>query len=531
MSAHLEASRSPDFRNQSDELFSRFFERRAIRKIGSQPRDESILWWLKAQTVVPLRREFQEALSHLVDPDFRRLVASIHSFAPSEDSLDSFDPTFEFVILSRDGSLLAAAHDGTLRVWDLNRPTSEPVRLRKASDGALRAAINLGALTAAINLGALTAAINLGALTAAINSNRRPSADDRRAAAAISSSGKRLVVAGPNAAAQIWRLDKPDAEPDILLGGEEPISNLAFNPDGSYLLTSSESGPARVWRVDQPPLEPVVIDKRRGFVRCIAFSPDGSRILIARDEPSLTPAYNSTALLWSMDRLTAEPAVLKVPRGSISAVAFTPDGSKIVGTSRRWEEGAESPTEWICRVDQPAADPLILKAPSRKEGSVPLLFSRIIAFSPDGSSLVTILEAEKFRACLWRLDSPKHPPKLLGSSESTTAAVFTPDGSRVVTGNIDGVAKIWRVEQPDSPIVLFRVGKAIQELAFQEESRLVTLETGGPARIWSLDRSDDQPRGSAIEPLLRGDPETLLADWQKRLGLKIGDDGKIVPLH
>jgi hypothetical protein len=36
---------------------------------------------------------------------------------------------------------------------------------------------------------------------------------------------------------------------------------------------------------------------------------------------------------------------------------------------------------------------------------------------------------------------------------------------------------------------------------------------------------------SAEDPPIEGDPETLLDEWQKRLALKIGDDGEIVPAN
>ena len=56
--AHVESSRFPAFVSRSDELFARFFERRAVRAAYAERRDEAILWWLKALTILPAAKSF-----------------------------------------------------------------------------------------------------------------------------------------------------------------------------------------------------------------------------------------------------------------------------------------------------------------------------------------------------------------------------------------------------------------------------------------------------------------------------------------
>jgi WD40 repeat protein len=219
----------------------------------------------------------------------------------------------------------------------------------------------------------------------------------------------------------------------------------------------------------------------------------------------------------------------------IWAVAFSPDGSRIVGLDDNdILDSDESLKERvrIWRTDQPTADPLVLKVSGRMYRQGPL--SPIdpidsIAFSRNGSRLVTLfLSSEGATARLWHLDSLGEPPILL--SGVINAAAFTPDGSRVVTVDEYDGAQLWRVEQPTEPRVLFGRRDSVEQLAFRDDSRLVTLGPGGMARIWSLDPSGDRLHVSADDPRIEGDPETLLREWQRRLALEIREDGEIGPV-
>jgi WD40 repeat protein len=181
---------------------------------------------------------------------------------------------------------------------------------------------------------------------------------------------------------------------------------------------------------------------------------------------------------------------------------------------------------------EPTADPLVLKVQGRVEFNDPSFSVDPIAFSREGSRLVTLSLAGERTARLWRLDLPREPPIPLLASAWIRAAAFTTDGSRVVIAAEDGVVHTWRVEEPTARPVQFRGhDRPIKELAFNSDgSRLVTLGADGTARIWSLDQSGTRPHGSADDRPIEGDPKTFLNEWQKRLGLKIGEDGEIVPV-
>src|SRR5678810_405771 len=63
-------------------------------------------------------------------------------------------------------------------------------------------------------------------------------------------------------------------------------------------------------------------------------------------------------------------------------------------------------------------------------------------FSPDGSRVLTA--SSDHTARLWDASSGKPLATLSGHSDSVQSAVFSPDGSRVLTGSSDNTALVWQ---------------------------------------------------------------------------------------
>ncbi len=311
-SAHAEASRFPDFRNQSDELLTRFFERRALRAALPEQRDETILWRLKALAVLPARPELRRAVSQFVDPGYVRLVRTIRT---GLDLGTDRDLTHRFKLLSHDGRFLAAlpSDDGILRVWDLENSDHDPLILR-------------GRVARVFIL-------------------------------AISPDGKHLVVVERPGRALHWRLDQPAADPDLLkVDGE--VRQLVFSPDGNQLVAASYTE-AQLWRLDHPNERPVAFPGQVGRLLCLTFSPDGTRIAIVGGTTlAQGPTRISTPRLWRVDQPTSVPVELEPQKHPISDVAFSPDGSHLVTVD------AAAPCAIRCwRVDQPSAGPVVNTLP------------------------------------------------------------------------------------------------------------------------------------------------------------------------
>jgi WD40 repeat protein len=338
----------------------------------------------------------------------------------------------------------------------------------------------------------------------------------------MSSNGKHLVIGGVDGTSSLWELEAPDAEPAILKGHKDRVRNVAFSLDGSFVLTSGVDGTVRRWRVGEPTAEPVVINPP-GDISVVAFSPDGSRVLTV----SIERTRNKTILLlWGLNDPTPRPVEL-FGRGSFTRnAAFSLDGSIIGSWATDFDDIGESQgSVRIWSVKPPSPNPRVLPVPGRIGSEDSRITFDPIVFSPDGSRLVAL-------SLLWNLASPREPPIRLRASAPMSAAAFAPDGSRLVTGTSDGVVELWRAKQPTAaPVRLVGHKSAIRELAFQGGSQLVTLGADGTARIWSVDPPGGGHDGSASEPQISGNPERLLAQWQKKLALEITNDGEIVPVR
>jgi WD40 repeat protein len=113
---------------------------------------------------------------------------------------------------------------------------------------------------------------------------------------------------------------------DVTLGGGPDgaydVWDAQFSPDGERVAAITERGPIFVWRLDDP-TRPDVLRGHVGHENGLEFAADGRLA---------TAGGDGTVRVWPV-----EPGPEVVMRGhttEASGVAFWPDGSKVVSTSR-----------------------------------------------------------------------------------------------------------------------------------------------------------------------------------------------------
>lgn len=349
------------------------------------------------------------------------------------------------------------------------------------------------ALAAQVALAAYQASPTVQARSSLLDSTGMPTptrfvgpAGEMRAVA--SPDGQLLALSSSDGVTRLWRAVPPgQSEPDSLAGyrlaGELPpvdgpvsVYGSAFHPDGQILAVGTANGEVILWDLTSidAPRRVAVLDAGQVAVYTLAFSGDGHQLAAGTSEPAV--------LRWSVPSgATAEPAEL--PKiigefaGNVQAVDFHPTSDLLAtgssdGSMRVWRAPGDGP------------------ATLAGEASVgePTNFVHAVAFSPDGNLLAS---GEKDRAArIWDVRDPATPVQqgaLLGGFGSWVNAVgFSPDGRTLVAGSSDNTVRMFAVAdgQPQGVWPTPAVVTATQFVG--SGAALLTGEVDGVARLWPV---------------------------------------------
>ncbi|MFD1542410.1 WD40 repeat domain-containing protein [Nonomuraea guangzhouensis] len=151
-------------------------------------------------------------------------------------------------------------------------------------------------------------------------------------ALALDAKGARLAIGGPDSVVHLR--DLATGKSAELMGHAKPVNSLDFTRDGTYLATGSEDGTARVWNVATG-VSVTTLKSDAESVMSVAFNPDGTRLA--------TGSFDGTVRIWDV----ATGLVVTELKGQsqyLSAVAFNANGTRLAtgssdGTARVWELG------------------------------------------------------------------------------------------------------------------------------------------------------------------------------------------------
>src|SRR5262249_46080330 len=150
------------------------------------------------------------------------------------------------IAVSADGKLLASAHHGRVRIWDLK--TGKPLR-------------------------------DLTDLTTFFGSNTHD--------LEFSPDGKLLAERGGGDAIGVWGVADGERHLDFPQSHTSDVEAVAYFPDGRLVVTGGRDGTVRVWDVAAArELHNLKLGPGRSGVSAVAVSPDGKTVAAGGVEPS-----------------------------------------------------------------------------------------------------------------------------------------------------------------------------------------------------------------------------------------------------
>jgi len=193
-------------------------------------------------------------------------------------------------------------------------------------------------------------------------------------------------------------------------------------------------------------------------VHTAAFSPGGALVVTASDD--------GTARIWR----TASGALVRTLHDTspVTTASFSPDGTLVLTTADREARLWRASTGTMVRA-LPHPGPVI--------GA---------SFSRDGHQVVTIgsdPDETNLRARIFDVESGRLLREL--AATGVTAAGFSPNGRRVVTGSMDHTAAVWRVRD-GRRLHLFTEHKGgVTDALFGPRGKLiVTTSSDDATRVW-----------------------------------------------
>jgi WD40 repeat protein len=266
---------------------------------------------------------------------------------------------------------------------------------------------------------------------------------------------------------------------------------VTFSTDGNRVYSAAPDGAVRMWDRGSAGAAPALLLSARmpaptsgrggGDLRRMALSADGTRI-------ALFAALGVDTRVWDVRRPADPPlplpdtAATRAGRGSTApfrAMSFSPDGSALAVV----RAGAGTISLWDLR--DLSIRSLLVRNPS--EAPAP---PTLAVYSSDGSRLVT---GNSLEARIWELRKPDAPPLVIPhppQQRLVDAIALSKDNRRLAVGTED--VRVRDLRNPARPPLLLRgfPGQGVGALAFSPEGELLAGGTWtgyhGTTQLWDL---------------------------------------------
>lgn len=456
---------------------------------------------------------------------------------------------------------LSASHDGTLRLWDLERPTNRPAS--PEAPAVAHEVRRFGGMGGPV-VGVHFAPGGKELLAAAFASVRRydvegklltstPPGEAAVLAMAASPDGTRVLTGCTDAVARLY--DAASGKLLRQLATESQVRAVAFSPDGKHVLTAgggtvfrggamvvADGKPllgdfdVRLWEADTGQ-EVARYAGAETPVLAVAFTADGGHVVASAASSSLfvwqretrqrlsgEPRGNPFGFAWSVLPVSGSQVLLGVNgeavlrdvaagremrrfpghAGTVTGLALTADGSRLVSTSSRSQAGNDG----VLLLHDLATGRRLarLALPFRPTS---LSCGANLAAVGEAGGAARLIDLEKIKLDrVPRTPSPippKEPKPFDGHVGAVTCIHYSPEaGKYLVTGGADGTVRVW-VTGTGKPFQMLRLAGPVRAVRFSRDGSLVMAVGEGPvAGVWEVTTGKLHtvlPSGTAAAPV------------------------------
>ena len=285
-----------------------------------------------------------------------------------------------------------------------------------------------------------------------------------------------LASASTDKTIMLWDVIKKKRKQVTLTGHRAGIRELTFSPDGKILASGSMDGTVQFWDVNTGNNISTFATGHTGYIKNAAFY---------MDDTILTSASSiGTVQIWNVEKGRELPAPNVAHYGMTEGLAFSTDATLFAShgadTTVR-SRGNNTRISWSSH-----REIRLWGLPNGEELLTLPQSCKMLTFSPDNKILAasdteeTVLWDVKTGTERFRLNDRQFPTDVV--------AAFSPDGTMIATGGIQGQTHLWNVNTGDKIETLNAgIREYTQNLVFSPDSSvLIVGYVNNHIRIWDL---------------------------------------------